>query len=225
MCSTNIDFLIYYFLAPCPVLNLVNSTWFTSIVLTWDPPNIPNGIIIRYEVTYRIGGGNIQTLITGLNTAFTISPLETGTRVSDVSVSAYTSVGRGVPSNLTDLRTLSEPRELLWWSTSMYIMNVSVAMVMNIRVEMVTSTSARVSWDTINMPGISGYIVYYTKAGNSNEQSVSFAGSSAATVYQFASVAVQNLNGIEILGPRPAPLIMRIAEPITSGEYYSKLNI
>ncbi len=206
------------------MLNLVNSTWFTSIVLTWDPPNIPNGIIIRYEVTYRIGGGNFQTVNAGLNTVFTISRLETGTRISDVSASAYTSVGRGVPSNLTDLRTLSEPRELLG-STSMYIMNVSVAMVMNIRVEMVTSTSARVSWDTINMPGISGYIVYYTKAGNSNEQSVSFAGSSAATVYQFASVAVQNLNGIEILGPRPAPLIMRIAEPITSGEYYSKLNI
>ncbi len=85
-----------------------------------------------------------------------------------------------------------------------------IAMIMNTRVEIVTSTSARVSWDAINMPGISGYIVYYTKVGNSIEQSVSVAGSSAATVlienfdsgavYQFASVAVQNLNGIEILG-------------------------
>ncbi len=82
-------------------------------MLTWDPPDEPNGIIIRYEVTYRIGDADIQTLNTGLNNAFTISPLETGTRVSDVSVSAYTSVGRGVPSNLPDLRTLSEPRELL----------------------------------------------------------------------------------------------------------------
>ncbi len=103
MCSTNIDFLIYYFLAPCPVLNLVNSTWFTSIVLTWDPPNIPNVIIIRYEVTYRISGGNFQTVNAGLKTALTISPLETATRVSDVSVSAYTSVSRGMPSNLTDI--------------------------------------------------------------------------------------------------------------------------
>ncbi len=100
--------------APGPVLNLASSTKLSSITLTWDPPDEPNGVIIRYEVTYRIGGGNIQTLITGLNTAFTISPLETGTRVSDVSVSAYTSVGRGMLSNLTDLRTLSEPRELLW---------------------------------------------------------------------------------------------------------------
>ena len=84
-----------------------------AIVLTWDHPDV-HGIIIRYEVTYRIGDGNSKTFNTGLNTAFQISPLETGTRVSDVSVSAYTSVGRGVPSNLTDLRTLSEPRELLW---------------------------------------------------------------------------------------------------------------
>ena len=95
------------------MLNLANDTRFTSIVLTWDPPNV-HGIIIRYEVTYRISDGNIKTFNTGLNTAFKISPLETGTRVSDVSVSAYTSVGRGVPSNMTDLRTLSEPRELLY---------------------------------------------------------------------------------------------------------------
>ncbi len=32
-------------------------------------------------------------------------------------------------------------------------------MVMNIRVEIETSSSARVSWDAINIPGISGYIV------------------------------------------------------------------
>ncbi len=109
------------FIAPGSVLNFAISTWFTSLTLTWDPPDEPNGVIIRYEVTYRISDGNLQAVDAGLSTKFTISPLETGTRVSDVSVSAYTSVGRGVLSNLTDLRTLSEPRELLWWSTSMYI--------------------------------------------------------------------------------------------------------
>ncbi len=57
--------------------------------------------------------GNIKTFNTGLNTALIISPLETGTRVSDVSVSAYTSLGRGVASNLPDLRTLTEPHELM----------------------------------------------------------------------------------------------------------------
>ncbi len=96
------------------MLNLANSTMFTSIVLTWNTPGEPNGIITRYEVTYTIGNGSLQTLnTTGLNTTFTISPLETGTRVSDVSVFAYTSVGRGMPYNLQDLRTLSKPCELL----------------------------------------------------------------------------------------------------------------
>ncbi len=105
------------------MLNLANSTKLTSIVLTWDPPDEPNGILIRYEVTYRISDGNIQTLNTGLNTGSIISPLATGTRVSDVSVSAYTSVGRGVLSNFPDLRTLSEPRELLV-STSIIIASI-----------------------------------------------------------------------------------------------------
>ncbi len=85
------------------MLNLIISTKFTSIVMTWNTPGEPNGIIIRYEVTYRISNGNLQTVnATGLNTTFTISPLETGTGVSDVSVSAYTSVGRGAPSNLPE---------------------------------------------------------------------------------------------------------------------------
>ncbi len=105
------------------MLNLAISTMLTSIVLTWDPPDEPNGILIRYEITYRIGDGNIQTFNTGLNTAFQISPLETGTRVSDVSVSAYTSVGRGMPFNLPDLRTLTELRELLG-STSIIIASI-----------------------------------------------------------------------------------------------------
>ncbi len=96
------------------MLNLANSTGFTFIMLTWDRPDVPNGIITRYEVTYRIGGGNLQTVDAGLNTVFTISPLETGTRVFDVSVSAYTNVGRGMLSNLVDLRTVSEPRELVF---------------------------------------------------------------------------------------------------------------
>ncbi len=100
---------------------------------------------------------------------------------------------------------------------------VSVAMVMNIRVEIVTSTSARVSWDAINFPGMSGYIVSYSLTGNRKrqaEQSVDVPGSSATSVviedlvngseYQFTVVALANLNGDEIIGPRAMPVVMRI---------------
>ncbi len=96
-------------------------------------------------------------------------------------------------------------------------------MVMNIRVEIATSTSAGVSWDAINFPGISGYIVYYSLTGNRKrqaEQSVDVPSSSATTVviedlvngveYQFTVVALANLNGDEIIGPRAMPVVMRI---------------
>ncbi len=94
---------------------------------------------------------------------------------------------------------------------------------MNIRVEIVTSTSARVSWDAIDFPGISGYIVYYSLTGNRKrqaEESVDVPGSSATTVliedlvngaeYQFTVVALANLNGDEITGPRAMPVVMKI---------------
>ncbi len=57
-------------------------------------------------------------------------------------------------------------------------------MVMNIRVEIVTSTSARVSWDAIDLHEILGYIVYYSLTGNRKrqaEESVDVPGSSATT--------------------------------------------
>ena len=99
-------------------------------------------------------------------------------------------------------------------------------MVMNIRVEIETSTSARVSWDVINLPGISGYIVYYSLTGNRKrqaEQSVDVPGSSATTVliedlvngaeYQFTVVALANLNGVNISGSRAMPIVVPIMLP------------
>ncbi len=91
-----------------------------------------------------------------------------------------------------------------------------------------TSTSANVSWNVINFPEITGYIVYYSLTGNRKrqaEESVDVAGSSATTVliedlvngaeYQFTAVAVANLNGAEVLGPRAMPEVLRI---VISGE-------
>ena len=72
--------------------------------ITWAPPESPNGIILRYEVTYTINNSAPVTNSTELNTAFTIPSLTPGTRVS-VSVSAYSSVGQGVLANLTNLMT------------------------------------------------------------------------------------------------------------------------
>ena len=92
--------------------NLTDQHKFTSIVLTWSAPQEPNGVIISYEVTYRISDGNLVTTnTTNMSTTFTISSLTPGTNVTEISVSAYTSVGRGPPALIPILMTLTVPRE------------------------------------------------------------------------------------------------------------------
>ena len=93
--------------------NLAGTPKFTSIVLTWSPPQEPNGVIISYEVTYTINGNNAVRVNTSdlSTTTFTIPSLTPQTRVSDITVTAYTRIGQGEPANLPDQTTL-ELREL-----------------------------------------------------------------------------------------------------------------
>ena len=86
---------------------------FTYIVLTWSAPLEPNGVIISYEVTYRVSDGNLVTTNT-TDLTFTIPSLTPGTNVTEISVSAYTSVGRGDHALLFQLLTLTTPRESLY---------------------------------------------------------------------------------------------------------------
>ena len=67
----------------------------SSVVLTWSAPGEPNGVIIDYEVTYSVDGRNNITTNTTNRTSYAISSLITRTRVSNISVSAYTRAGRG----------------------------------------------------------------------------------------------------------------------------------
>ena len=53
--------------------------------------------------------GNLVTTNTDLSTTFTIPSLTPGTTVTDISVSAYTRVGRGDPAELPHLMTLTVP--------------------------------------------------------------------------------------------------------------------
>ena len=64
-------------------------------MLTWSTPQEPNGVIISYEVTYRVSDDNLVTTNT-TDLRFTIPSLTPGTNVTEISVSAYTSAGRGV---------------------------------------------------------------------------------------------------------------------------------
>ncbi len=62
----------------------------------WDPPQEPNGIIIAYELTYRINGSSVVTVNSSdvSTTRFTLE-LAPHTRVSNISIRAYNRAGPG----------------------------------------------------------------------------------------------------------------------------------
>ena len=98
--------------------DLTGQPRFTSIVLTWSAPQEPNGVIISYEVTYRVSDGNLATTNnTDLSTTFTIPSLTPGTNITEITVSAYTSAGRGdtafIPYLLSQEDTSCELHEFI----------------------------------------------------------------------------------------------------------------
>ena len=100
--------------------NLTGTPKFTSVVLTWRPPQESNGVIISYEVTYTVNGNNtVRVNTSDLSTTFIIPSLNPQTRVSGVTVTAYTRIGRGISANLSD-QTILELRELLPRHASYY---------------------------------------------------------------------------------------------------------
>ena len=95
---------------PGPVFNLTAGPKFISVILEWGIPQEPNGIIIAYEVTYRVGNTNRVTInTTDLNTWEEISDVPTNTTVSEITVTAYTIVGRGEESAHPDAITPAQP--------------------------------------------------------------------------------------------------------------------
>ena len=97
---------------PGVVSDLTGQPKFTSIVLTWSAPQEPNGVIISYEVIYRVSDGNLTTTNT-TNETSTIPSLTPGTNVTEISVSAYTSAGRGDPVQISHLTLEELSRELI----------------------------------------------------------------------------------------------------------------
>ena len=91
-------------LVPGPVGAVTASPSPSQVTLTWEPPLMPNGIIIAYEVSYRqTASSEPETRVnsSALATNFTTeSNLEEATEFI-FSVRAYTRVGPGNASSLT----------------------------------------------------------------------------------------------------------------------------
>ena len=98
--------LYLFLIVPGQVYNFTGRSEQNSVVLTWSPPLEPNGIIIGYELNYRVDSGSLVTInLTDLSTAFTITPLVVLSTVSDISISAYNTIGRGEATSINDICT------------------------------------------------------------------------------------------------------------------------
>jgi hypothetical protein len=100
-------------------------------------------------------------------------------------------------------------------------------MVMNVEVEVVSTTSVKVSWkNIIDIPEITGYTVYYSQMGNKKRQtgekfmtvsssaySVVIGGLANNAEYEFEVVAIVELNGVVVLmGERSMPHLATLNE-------------
>ena len=91
--------------------------------------------------------------------------------------------------------------------------------------------SVQVSWNSIDFPEITGYVVYYSQLGRNktvNEQSVHVRNSSASMVaiknlvsggmYQFIVLARSLLDDAVVSGPRSMPILIEVViTPVTEG--------
>ena len=99
---------------PGPVVITSSSSSFFKISITWDPPELRNGIIIAYVVSYRPASAPqiITTMnTTDLDTSFTI---EGGLELETAyifTVTAFTGAGHGEIATAS-ISTLARPRKM-----------------------------------------------------------------------------------------------------------------
>ena len=89
------------------MLNLTAVVKASSVVLTWSPPQEPNGVIIAYEVSYSVNNNSTTINTTGINTMLVIE-VQPSTTVAHISVLAYTSIGPGNASIHRDVSILQQ---------------------------------------------------------------------------------------------------------------------
>ena len=174
--------------APGPVDITSSFPSFFKISITWDPPEIRNGIIIAYEVSYRpaLAPQTITTMnTTDLDTSFTtVGQLELGTAYI-FTVTAFTRAGRG-ESVTASISTLARPRKIralcltsthtgiqysydISFIQCMYMYSHSLtAAVQGVEVTALNATAVTVSWNALNIPdfpdfSIDHYTVLYSR--------------------------------------------------------------
>ena len=191
---------------PGPVVNTSSSSSFFKISITWDPPEIRNGIIIAYEVSYRPASAPAPQTITTINTtdldtSFTNQgQLEVGTAYI-FTVTAFTGVGRG-ESVTANISTLARPRKIRALSVisthtgiqysydissiqCMYVYSHSLtAAVQGVEVTALNDTAVNVSWNVLVIPdfSIDYYTVLYSRVEQDGAMSAQFPSTASSGV-------------------------------------------
>ena len=88
--------------------------------------------------------------------------------------------------------------------------------------EVVSATSIQVSWDRLDIPEITDYMVYYSQTGNSEKVTTVSSSENSVTIenlltdveYQFQVVAVAELDGDVVTGERSNVFITRPTPPL-----------
>ena len=186
-------YIVYYIIqhmafclppAPGPVI-ISSSPSFFKISITWDPPEMRNGIIIAYEVSYRPASAPqtiTTTNTTDLDASFTTQGrLELGTAYI-FTVTAFTGAGRGEIAT-DSISTLARPRKIralcvtsthtgiqyssdISFTQCMYVYSHSLtAAVEGVAVVALNATAVTVSWNALVIPdfSIDHYTVLYSR--------------------------------------------------------------
>ena len=87
-----------------------------------------------------------------------------------------------------------------------------IDMVINVTVKVVSSGSVKVSWNGLNFPEITGYVVYYTQTQGGKNESVNVNGAANNSIvidglvsnmeYQFQVAVVAELDGMTTISER-----------------------
>ncbi|KAL5479271.1 hypothetical protein EMCRGX_G022770 [Ephydatia muelleri] len=137
-------------LGPVTGLQALNNT-FTTITLTWQPPPVPNEVIIMYLVTCPYNGSvNTYNTTTPLVTITGLVPMTTYT----FSVIGYTISGPGTPEQVQ--------------TSTAAIPNVT-----GVVVSAINTATVRVSWLAVPLPPdgiLTGYTVYYRSLPNTSKR-------------------------------------------------------
>ena len=127
-----------YYAVPGPVSNLTGYAKFYTMVLSWSPPQMPNGVLTSYDIMYTVNSSSFfpadSVMATSEPRSYIISNLEPQTTVTNITITACTQIEPGPSVQFSSIfTTLAKPRECMhdWRVTKALYLTSWIDMVSN----------------------------------------------------------------------------------------------